>query len=304
MKFEVGAEGRGKIAVTSNVSIISRFLLLSSVVLGFSRPALAVPPDSGRYRSLIAEVFNEFSAETQQHGASVQIEFHENSSGTGAFTWRKDGGRVWEFHFYDGILKTTKINEDVLSLIVCHELGHHLAGYPFKDDSTWSAAEGQADFFSTHACAPRIWQDDGELNASYATRIPVALRLKCNDSFASQSRRDLCYRTVAAVDVMRHYEGRHQKVLPALERMDPAVVAQTFTGHPAAQCRIDTQLFGTFCSRDFDFGRVPGHLGVGRNTLDAERDASSSHCETSDFPQWMHRPRCWFASLQSATSGE
>ena len=261
--------------------------------------AQAGQPDSRKFRYLIDDVFDRFAVEIQKRGARAQIEYHENSSGTGAFTWRKEGGRVWEFHFYDGVLKTNKISDDVLSLIVCHELGHHLAGYPFKDDSNWSSAEGQADYFSTHACAPRLWREAHALNASFSTKISASMRNKCDDSFSAQPRRDLCYRTVFAVDTMRHYEGRHLKVLPSLDKPDPTSVSQTFTRHPAAQCRIDTQLAGAFCAREFDFSSVPGHLGVGRNTVEAERDAASSHCEEASLPYLMHRPRCWFASLDS-----
>ncbi|NBW82144.1 hypothetical protein EBR21_10375 [bacterium] len=242
---------------------------------------------------------DQFAGEIRQLGARLQIEYHENSSGTGAFTLRKESGRVWEFHFYDGILKIKNVSEDVLSLIVCHELGHHLAGYPFKDESNWSAAEGQADYFSTHACAPRIWRDADGLNASFSTKISAALKGKCDDAYSSQQRRDLCYRTVFAVDTMRYYEGRNLKVVPSLDKPDPAMVSRTFTAHPAAQCRIDTQLAGAFCAREFDFSRVPGHLGVGLNTLAAERDAAPSHCDDSSLPFLMHRPRCWFASLES-----
>jgi len=225
------------------------------------------------------------------------VVFHRNSSGAGAFTWRKNAGRVWEFHFYDGVLKIKNVTADVLSLIVCHELGHHLAGYPFKENNNWSAAEGQADYFSTHACAPRIWRDEQDINVRFAGRIPVEFKSRCDESFLDQPRRDICYRTVAAMDAMRFYEGSQSKKIPSLNHPDATRVGVTETGHPQAQCRIDTQLAGAFCRSEFDFSRVPGHLGAARNSAEAERDAAPSHCDGLQFAKYMRRPQCWFAPL-------
>jgi hypothetical protein len=280
---------------------------LPSIISLVSQPSLTPQGSTSgvqttaQYRALIDRVMAEFSSEFQKHNAEIEIVFHENSSGTGAFTWRKDGGRTWEFHFYDGVLRIQNITADVLSLIVCHELGHHLGGYPFKDNSTWSAAEGQADYFSTHACAPRLWKNDTHLNASFAARISTKYREKCDSAFssASQIRRDLCYRAIFAMDAMRYYEGHNLKSLPSLDRPDSNRVNQTNTNHPSAQCRIDTQLAGAFCSRPFDFNTVPGHLGQGENTSEAERDSARSHCEDNSFQYYMKRPRCWFSSLMS-----
>lgn len=257
----------------------------------------AGPPDGQLYERLISAVMSEFSPEIAAQSAATEVVFHRNSSGAGAFTWRKNAGRVWEFHFYDGVLKIKNMTADVLSLIVCHELGHHLAGYPFKENNNWSAAEGQADYFSTHACAPRIWRDEQDINSRFASRIPVEFKSRCDESFPDQPRRDICYRTVAAMDAMRFYEGSQSKKIPSLNHPDATRVSVTTTGHPQAQCRIDTQLAGAFCRSEFDFSRVPGHLGAARNTAEAERDAAPSHCDGLQFAKYMRRPQCWFAAL-------
>lgn len=283
----------------SKIRLRSLFFLFM-VMLALPAMSAAGPLDGSAYQKLIGEIFAEFSPEISRHSASTEIIFHEKSSGTGAFTWRKNGGRVWEFHFYDGVLKIKNVSADVLALIVCHELGHHLAGYPFNENTNWSAAEGQADYFSTHACAPRIWSRDDSLNSTFSNRIPVAFKERCDSAFSEQPRRNICYRTVFAMDAMRNYEGHGAKVLPSLTKPEPSIVKATETRHPAAQCRVDTQLAGTFCSRDFDFSTVPGHLGMARNTLAAERDSSPSHCDEGEFPLYMKRPRCWFSSLEIA----
>lgn len=259
---------------------------------------LSVPAVSvSEYRAQIERILGEFAEDAQRHKAQLTFELHENSSGTGAFTWRKEGGRTWEFHFYDGALKMQKMSEDVLTLIVCHELGHHFAGYPFKQDSLWSAAEGQADFFATQACVPRLWKDDWERNAHAAKVVAPKWKQECDAAFVSQPRRNLCYRSLNALEAARFYEGRNEKSVPELHRSDRTVVAQTETGHSGAQCRLDTQKAGALCAREFDFSFVPGQRFPVRNSIESEIESALSVCSGADSPLSAQRPRCWFAPL-------
>ena len=51
------------------------------------------------------------------------------------------------FIFYGGLARIEKINDLGFAAAVCHELGHHLGGPPFKQNTLFST-EGQADYFS------------------------------------------------------------------------------------------------------------------------------------------------------------
>ncbi|MEY4064312.1 MAG: hypothetical protein RIR26_520 [Pseudomonadota bacterium] len=279
----------------------SAIVLCTAGVGGTAQAAEAPRTDShlssSEYKALVETIFEEFLPDSHRHDARISLQFHENSSGTGAFTWRKDGGRTWEFHFYDGVLKIKNMTTDVLTLIVCHELGHHLAGYPFKEESTWSAAEGQADYFATQACVPRLWQHDSDKNAVFAKRVGAESKKECDASFLQQPRRDICYRTMTALEAARFYEGRNERVLPDLRRSDGNVVNRTQTDHASAQCRIDTQKAGAICAREFDFSFVPGIRFPAKNSIESEMESALSVCSGADFPLSAQRPRCWFAPL-------
>ena len=58
---------------------------------------------------------------------------------------------------FGGMARHPLINLDGLTLILCHELGHHLAGPPIRrSDFPWSSAEGQADYGNTYLCKKNV----------------------------------------------------------------------------------------------------------------------------------------------------
>ena len=62
-------------------------------------------------------------------------------------------GANWEVNMYGGLARRPEVTPDGFAMVVCHELGHHLGGYAFVNESemTWAANEGQSDYFATHA---------------------------------------------------------------------------------------------------------------------------------------------------------
>ena len=77
---------------------------------------------------------------------------------------------------FGGLARRPEITADGFLLVVCHELGHHLAGYPFIDD--WAANEGQADYFATQSCTKNIWQNDNETNSTFRVRVDYVAKKK------------------------------------------------------------------------------------------------------------------------------
>lgn len=244
------------------------------------------------FKLIVSEVFDTFKDVVASYNAKANIIFHWDSSGTGAFTLQREGGRVWDFYVYDGILRVPNITDDAVQLVICHELGHHIAGYPLKSGSSWSAAEGQADYFATFACAPKVWEADEEKNELFRDLVQPFFKSQCDESFSRQARRDICYRTAVAMEAMRYYEGYSKGVLPSLYDKDETLVEKTNTSHPNAQCRVDTQLAGAFCSKEFDHFYIPGRSG--NNTIDDEIDSNKYYCNQYE-QQNVARPRCWYA---------
>lgn len=112
-----------------------------------------------------------------------------------------------------GMLKHPKMTKEVLSLLLCHEMGHYLGGPPLKSRNGWSSTEGQADYYSGEVCARNLGLDE-------ETFLESALRL-----------------TTIYAEVTREAH-------PKLESCDETIVQRTFYGYPKVQCRLDTILAG------------------------------------------------------------
>lgn len=112
-----------------------------------------------------------------------------------------------------GMLGHPGMNKNVLSLLLCHELGHYLGGPPLKSRTGWSSTEGQADYYSGEKCAHElgISEEDFLLSALALTKI---------------------------------YAGVTRESFPELDRCDETIVTRTFYGYPKVQCRLDTIIAG------------------------------------------------------------
>ncbi len=124
-----------------------------------------------------------------------------------ALALKKPG--IMEIQIYGGLMNHPELDEDELTLVLCHELGHHLGGVPLASRQGWSSCEGQADFWSATVCATLL-------------RDPEA----------------------AALKLTRLYANNSSGPWPQLNGEDPLRVERTYYGYPSAQCRLDTLLRG------------------------------------------------------------
>ena len=208
---------------------------------------------------------------------------------------------AWNVEISGGLARRPELTPDGFTLILCHEVGHHLAGFPISADmpliKPWSAAEGQADYYATHVCAKRLWSLETEKNATFRALATEAMRTRCDLSYAVTGEQDLCYRTLVAaqsvVYTMAALKGEAE--LPKFETPDPNAVPQTSMKHPATQCRMDTSLQGALCSALFDDKIIPGKsAAAGVGSIDAEREAARFSCMKSAGYSYGLRPTCWF----------
>lgn len=73
-------------------------------------------------------------------------------------------GDIWTLNMYGGLARAAPTTLDGFALVVCHELGHHVGGFPFYFED-WAANEGQSDYFAGIACAKFMWKNDLAENA-------------------------------------------------------------------------------------------------------------------------------------------
>lgn len=157
---------------------------------------------------------------------------------------QRDGNK-WMISFYGGLGKHRKMSEDGLRSVVCHELGHHLGGAPFKLDSEgterWASAEAQADYFAASQCLPNVFKNDGK-SEEVVSALPEELRREF-ENFCTDA---ICLRTLWAIHTSTAVFNslHHDEVMPSFSTPDLSVAQEVEREYPSSQCRLDTMLAG------------------------------------------------------------
>ncbi len=209
----------------------------------------------------------------------------------------RQDGQTWEVNMYGGLARRPEITPDGFAMVVCHELGHHLGGYSFYNDSemVWAANEGQSDYFASHSCAREMWKSEPEMNAKFRTKVLPFAQKVCDTNFVNQSERDICYRSsVAGMSLATLLAKLRQSPAPKFETPDQTVVDVTYDEHPEAQCRLDTYLAGAACDVPFNKSIIPAKKLADKFGPEAERDAGRNSCLARDGWLTAQRPLCWF----------
>ena len=238
----------------------------------------------------IAQVSNLYAPILKKFKGNLAVEGNWDDSTVNAYADRD--GNVWKVYMFGGLARRPEITVDGFSLVMCHELGHHVGGFPFVSD--WAANEGQADYFATQACARKLWaQDDAENEKSASTVNPIAKK-KCDARWQSAKERNLCYRVAGASLSLARLLGALEGTKPDFSKSDAKVVTETDHEHPKAQCRLDTYFAGALCDVQFKDNLIPGSSA---QASDASREKEALTVSCSQFDKvrvFAGRPKCWF----------
>jgi hypothetical protein len=207
-------------------------------------------------------------------------ECHRMQTGPGRFS------PVSIVTMFGGLARHPLMTPEGYILVACHEIGHHLAGYPRYDKNTsWAATEGQSDYFATAKCARKVLKAIGN-NAAWAQRAPVAFEIRntCGRNFGVNTEAAaVCMRSSMAGLTLARVLGSLRANPSAINfpNTDKTIVPATFEGHPEAQCRLDTYVAGSVCrvSENEDFSPLDARKG----------SCGPGRVESNGF-----RPRCWF----------
>ncbi len=201
----------------------------------------------------------------------------------------------WAVNMYGGLARRPEMTPDGFALVLCHEIGHHLGGYPFA--SAWASDEGESDYFATQSCARDLWKAQTEKNALSRDVITAYPKALCDGAWDDTDDQNLCYRTVLASKAAANLLAALGGTKAAYETTDKSVVKATYHSHPAGQCRLDTYVAAALCTQTFDASAIPGKdLGSKRNSAAAEESSGRFTCLKQDFTVGT-RPLCWFKPL-------
>jgi hypothetical protein len=202
----------------------------------------------------------EFGSELKARGQILAIN-PDPSPSTPNFWWNLDTVRASYSSYTAGAIRTHFVyvlggyarlqgmTVDGIAATLCHELGHGIAGPPYKNrkDSEPVSVEGQADDFAYRTCLPRILR-----------RLPATSLLAPVSSFTDSVCRSqakdagelaYCTRIFHILEVERLFFRANGDGETSYQTPDRTVAARTETRedyYPPAQCRIDTMMAAIF----------------------------------------------------------
>ncbi len=219
------------------------FLLIFGTL---SPRAQAFEKTEAQYDSTLQNFEQHFLSEVSAAGGVLKVERNWDGTILNAFADRK--GEIWFIETSGEMFRHPAITEDGFYAMLCHELGHHLAGAPFKPDIPWMSSEAQADLFAGQNCLRNLWENKN--NSEKVESIPnvsTSLKQNCVDAFSQQTSANLCIRIGMAglsfIEFNRLEHGYASETSPV--RFDtPAPPSPMKLNYPRSQCRLEIFLAG------------------------------------------------------------
>jgi hypothetical protein len=252
-----------------------------------------------QFNAVIDETVAVYASIFQAFGATLTVNRLWTNGTVNARAFQT--GTNWQVNMYGGLARRPEVTRDGFQLVLCHEIGHHLGGYPFT--ASWAANEGQSDYFATLACGRILWQGQDEINATFAADVEAIPKAQCDVAWDTTEDQNLCYRLMAGGKSMADLLSTLDGVIPSWSTPDKSVVTSTYHAHPNSQCRLDTYAAGAMCGKDWDVKIIPAKdLGSQQNSDAGEQASLKYTCNQSEGLTLGFRPTCWFKPFLTATT--
>ncbi len=263
------------------------------------------PPNSMRipappYKTIQEDMFNEVITRAEKFYAPVfkaqgfTLTINRLWSNETVNASAMQQGKSAEVNMYGGLARHPLVTADAFALVLCHEIGHHLAGVPKVKRfffTTWASDEGQSDYFATSKCAREMFGNDDNQAIMSKVTVPALITERCQKNFDSSADIALCQRSAMGGIALANTLGSLNKLPEAtVDTPDTKVVRKTNHKHPAAQCRLDTYFAGAVCE-------------VSKDIAMSNTDETVGTCNVQKKSEMGVRPRCWFAPAVEGSSG-
>ncbi len=274
-------------------------ILLSATSLLFSLPSFAfeastecIPPNSlhisqnslnqtgitlEEFELLLDKVENIYAPIFTDLGAKLKINRRWDDNAVDASAMRF--GTTWVVNMYGGLARHPQMDVEGLTLIACHEIGHHVGGFP---RAHWASGEGQSDYYGSLKCLRKVWAKDDNVAIVSKLDVPASVSQKCLSQFKTKTKVALCVRSSMAslsmANVLAKLRGDGD---PHFETPSTTVVSSIEHGHTPSQCRLDSTYAGSVCNVD--------------QAVDvSETDPDAGVCSRKLGMTIGVRPLCWF----------
>jgi hypothetical protein len=233
------------------------------------------------FNQVIDQVEAIYGPIVKAHGGRLKVRRLWSRSTVNASAMQLFG--TWLVNMYGGLARREEVTKDGFALVLCHELGHHLGGFPKV--ARWAADEGQADYFATHGCGKTLWKNDLAENAKFRATVLPQAKAMCDSTYTDENAQNLCYReAMGGYSLAKLLGNLGGQTEIGFETPDQAIVEDTYHGHPQAQCRLDTYTAGARCLSNWDINIIP----------QSEQESANYTCNQSQGFEAGTRPLCWF----------
>jgi hypothetical protein len=180
---------------------------------------------------------------------------------------------------FGGLAKQPLMTLEGFALVICHELGHAVAGRPLYSNNDWASVEGQSDYFATAACARKMFDPNSPINY----RVLELMRRKnpkqpTNCANLKGADKQVCEMSMSGgLSLGSVLADLNDEATPRYETPSKVVVSKTMESHPPAQCRVDSYKAGFLCQKNWNDSIIPTTKG----------QETAVNCE---------RPKCWYKS--------
>lgn len=244
-----------------------------------------------QFNAAIDKVENVYASIVSSLGGNLSIERNWDDGTVNAYA--SQSGKTWKVAMFGGLARHKTITEDGMSLVVCHEIGHHIGGAPKKgasgggwwggNTSSWASNEGQADYWATLKCLRKTFLNDDNTRIVAAMEVPKSVTQACSKANKrNKEETALCVRmSMAGKSVSDLFSALSKLPETKFETPDSKVVSKTDDNHPKAQCRLDTYFQGSLCD-------------INMNEDVSQSEEVKGTCHSSLGHKIGTRPLCWF----------
>lgn len=224
-----------------------------------------------RFNRVLDRVEKVYKGAFKKRGKELVVRRNWDDGTVNAYA-QQDGDK-WIISMYGGLARHPAVTEDGFAVVACHEIGHHIGGYPNK--GYWATNEGGSDYFATLKCLRQV------LPQSWPFTVDEGVAKACRDARGVFSAKDCERAAMAGLSVSNLLAELGGEGALSFATPDPTVVDEMMDWHPPAQCRLDTYFQGALCAK-----RVGAEL--------SSTDPNKGACTARNKDRVGLRPRCWY----------
>jgi hypothetical protein len=234
--------------------------------------------DKETFDTVISRFEKIYSPIVSESGHTLIVEREWESEEVNAYAHQEDSN--YFINIMGGLARHPEATTDALATVLCHEMGHHIAGAPNVYE--WISNEGQSDYFATTKCIRKYFQEDDNIKIVSEMVIPESVSTACDASHLEESEKAICKRSaMAGLSLARLLNSlRSNSPEVSFDTPDLSVVKRTYNKHPAPQCRLDTYFAGAVCE-------------ISDTVNPIIQDERAGYCNAETHSTGL-RPACWY----------